>query len=273
MVDKIRKFNVGFTQIPNVVLCDNRISLKAKGVYSYLFSKPDDWQFHIDVMEKELLESACQIRSAIKELLSFGYIVRKQFNENGRFGGMIYEFANPHRMQEIPYAEKTAYGSAPTRNNTDYTTNKEREEEKCKKENSALPPSRPDLAAYYNSFVSWWNDKLRKKQYELNATGRIKRIAVNSPQRQRAFGQRWKETKSFLIQQGQNPTDDQIFEYMTKKVIGFNYINSPFLRGDTPTSNEHPDPFEFTVDFVLRPATWTKLLENKYIDKNLDTDD
>lgn len=117
-MEKIKKFKLSFTQVPNTVLNDKRLSLKAKGLYAYLFSKPDDWVFHIGIMEKELKESRGQIYSIIKELIQFGYIIRKQINENGKFGGIIYEFVeNPHT--EIPCTEKSAYGKTCTHNNID----------------------------------------------------------------------------------------------------------------------------------------------------------
>ncbi|WP_018321641.1 hypothetical protein [Bradyrhizobium sp. WSM2793] len=41
-MNKLRKPDSDFTQIPNALLRDKDISLKAKGVYCLLFSKPDD---------------------------------------------------------------------------------------------------------------------------------------------------------------------------------------------------------------------------------------
>lgn len=146
------------------------------------------------------------------------------------------------------------------------------EDKEMLKESGALPPSRPSLTAYYDKFYDWWNDKLRLKESELESPGHIKRFTAKSPERQRAFNQRWKETKTFLKQKGQNPTNDEIFDYMTKNVIGFNYINSPWLQGRI-TSDKYETPFEFNVDFVLRPSTWTKLLENYYVDKKFNIGD
>jgi predicted transcriptional regulator len=116
-IEQLKKYKVNFTQVSNTVLNDDRISLKAKGLYAYLFSKPDDWVFHVDVMEKELKESKGQLYAIIKELIQFGYIIRKQINENGKFGGIIYEFIeNP--CAEIPCADFSVYGQTLTHNNT-----------------------------------------------------------------------------------------------------------------------------------------------------------
>ncbi len=121
MSETIKKYNTGYTQVLNDVLYDNRLSLRAKGIYAYLFSKPDGWQFHTKAMAKDLRESTGQIYSAIKELITYGYIIRKQINENGVFGGIIYEFLAP--CGEIPCAGKTVCGSTSTHNNTDIINN------------------------------------------------------------------------------------------------------------------------------------------------------
>lgn len=129
----IKKYQINFTQVANIVLEDNNLSIKAKGLYAYLFSKPDGWQFHTDVMQKELQETAGQIRTIIKELIKNGYIARKQFNKNGKFGGIIYEFlevgvckntvCGKNRMRENPYAEKTVCGKTDEHNNIDNINN------------------------------------------------------------------------------------------------------------------------------------------------------
>lgn len=41
-----KKQALPFTQIVNAVLEDKRISLKAKGLYAFMFSKPDNWSFN-----------------------------------------------------------------------------------------------------------------------------------------------------------------------------------------------------------------------------------
>ena len=42
---KLQKVKINFTQVSNEILNNKNISAKAKGIYAYLFSKPDDWSF------------------------------------------------------------------------------------------------------------------------------------------------------------------------------------------------------------------------------------
>lgn len=120
---KLKKYDTGYTQVLNDVLYDKTISLRAKGLYAYLFSKPDGWQFHMAVIEKEVLESKGQMYTAIKELIEKGYITRRQINENGVFGGIVYEFIFPDRERKTPCAEIPVYGQTATHNNKDNLNN------------------------------------------------------------------------------------------------------------------------------------------------------
>lgn len=176
MSESIKKYDTGYTQVLNKVLLDENLSLKAKGLYAYLFSKPDGWQFHIDVMEKELKESKGQIRTIIKELLDLGYIERKQVNENGVFGGIVYEFIKQNDIEK-PCTEKPAYGNTLTHNNIynlNNTYNLKKENNKKKKfspptledvKEYSLSRNRPDLAEkFYDYFnATDWVDSNGKE--------------------------------------------------------------------------------------------------------------
>lgn len=124
MTEKIKKFSTGFTQVSNVVLTDPDLSLKAKAIYAYLFSKPEGWVFHIDIMKSEIKESKKIIRCAIKELISKGYIKRNQINEKGRFGGVEYEFVEIDRVTKNRHTVKPHTENYHT-NNTNSISNKD----------------------------------------------------------------------------------------------------------------------------------------------------
>lgn len=114
MAARIKKFKTFFTQVPNEVLNDKRVSAKAKGIYAYLLSKPDDWTFHTGVMLSELKENRDAFYSALKELIAYGYIRKYQENINGHFGGCIYEFTYPHT--ENPHTDIPTTENPPTNN-------------------------------------------------------------------------------------------------------------------------------------------------------------
>ena len=125
MPDKItiKKFDCGFTQISNIVLVDPNLSIKAKGLYCYLMSKPEGWEFFTSNMEKELGLSFRQIRVLLKELTEYGLVVRHQVNQDGMFGGVIYEFINPTEIHKIPSTQKCDDGKTVSQINTNTESN------------------------------------------------------------------------------------------------------------------------------------------------------
>lgn len=88
-----KKLTGNFTQVANSLINDDRLSLKAKGLFLYLNSKPDDWTFSIDRIARQQKDSAESVATGINELIKFGYLSREQKNNEGVFGPMIYELS------------------------------------------------------------------------------------------------------------------------------------------------------------------------------------
>jgi hypothetical protein len=59
------------------VLNDDRLSWKAKGLHAYMLSMPDDWVFYNEELAKHSTDGLSIIKSSIKELKQYGYLVRK----------------------------------------------------------------------------------------------------------------------------------------------------------------------------------------------------
>nr|MQY80238.1 hypothetical protein [Bacteroidota bacterium] len=70
----------------NSTICDKNISLKAKGLLGYLISKPDNWFVSFHDLASCSTDGIKSVRSAVKELISAGYLEKSQFrNDNGQF--------------------------------------------------------------------------------------------------------------------------------------------------------------------------------------------
>lgn len=64
---------------------DPRLTWKAKGVHDYLMSKPDHWEAVINELVTASADGEATVRSAINELIEFGYMHRaREINELGR---------------------------------------------------------------------------------------------------------------------------------------------------------------------------------------------
>lgn len=82
--------------LDTTALNDARLSFRAKGLHTYLMAKPDDWQIHIEHLEKQSpREARDAIRAAMQELETCGYIRRQRIRgEKGRMMGWdttVYE--------------------------------------------------------------------------------------------------------------------------------------------------------------------------------------
>jgi len=77
-MSKLTKQNVPYGMVPNSLLNDDKISLKAKGLFSFMQSKPDGWNFSVDKISFQCKESKSAISEGLKELELFGFLVRKK---------------------------------------------------------------------------------------------------------------------------------------------------------------------------------------------------
>jgi hypothetical protein len=95
-----------FVTISKFVLEDINLSFKAKGLWAYCMSRPNQWHFHVSHLATVSKDGKDSVYSALKELESNGYLRRVQKNENGKFGTVEYvvsEFKKflPHR--DLPH--------------------------------------------------------------------------------------------------------------------------------------------------------------------------
>jgi hypothetical protein len=86
--------NKNYTVISNIGLNDDRLSLKARGMYAYLLSKPDAWKITDRGLEGVLKESRPTIGAVLRELEECGYLSRQRFSAGGgkfKWEATLYE--------------------------------------------------------------------------------------------------------------------------------------------------------------------------------------
>ena len=94
---KLLKQESKFTQVPNELLEDKNISLKAKGLYSYMYSKPENWNFTIKSMVKLLQDGERSITTALDELKNNDWIYYQKLS-NGKGIYFIATQANAENL-------------------------------------------------------------------------------------------------------------------------------------------------------------------------------
>lgn len=68
-----------FSKIPNSVTYDKKLSLKAKGLYTYMVAKPRVWDFSCERIALENKDGKSSVNSAMKELIEHELLKRTKF--------------------------------------------------------------------------------------------------------------------------------------------------------------------------------------------------
>lgn len=117
-----------FTIIPNDIIRNKNISDRARFIFCYMASMPDDWKFYQGAMAKELGYTKDTLRKYIDELLTTGYLHREQRREEGKFDSYDYTL-NFTPSGKKADTVKSRNGEKPTREKSTLT-NKDLEQRK-----------------------------------------------------------------------------------------------------------------------------------------------
>lgn len=86
--------------ISAVAVEDNRLSLKAKGLHTYLITRPDGWKFSYRGLLAVMKDGIRAIQAASKELKAAGYLEISAVRQSGRFVGWTWTVSET--SQTIP---------------------------------------------------------------------------------------------------------------------------------------------------------------------------
>lgn len=99
------KLESNFGIAPNKLLNNEKISLKAKGLFVYIQSKPEGWSFSAEKIALSQRDGLDSVKSAIKELEEHGYLIRqKRHTDLGKWE-QTYNLCIP-TMVDYPLVEK-----------------------------------------------------------------------------------------------------------------------------------------------------------------------
>ena len=89
---KVREYTI----VDNKIINDSSLSSRAKFMYVYMLSKPDDWKFNYKSFLKELKEGKEYIQGMIKELKEAKLLTLEQkYDDNGRFEWIYTLYEEP----------------------------------------------------------------------------------------------------------------------------------------------------------------------------------
>lgn len=97
-----------YTVMNNTCLQDPNMSMKAKGLYAYLMSLPEDWVLHQTELKRHFKDGRDSIRTAVNELIENGYVTKVDTrNELGQIVDCTYTvYEEPRKSTENPATEK-----------------------------------------------------------------------------------------------------------------------------------------------------------------------
>lgn len=85
-----------YTVMANYHLKDKELSLKAKGLLSYMLMLPDDWDYTLEGLVKSFKEGRTAVLTALKELKQTGYLrITQQRDKAGRISYIYDIFEKP----------------------------------------------------------------------------------------------------------------------------------------------------------------------------------
>ncbi len=162
--------NKGFESISRNLIFDNTLSDRARFVYVYMSAKPEDWEFYVSHMCKELGYSENTLRKYIDELLKTGWLERheQKRKEDGTLGATQYVIKSScdtnrpqfHRGTNFTARQNYRDGKFGTQRNIEYKEIKINEEiNNINIENSAKPQNEN---AFITDFDTVFNETARR---------------------------------------------------------------------------------------------------------------
>ncbi len=146
---KINK-NRDFTVMSNYHLRDKNLSLKAKGLLSFMLSLPDDWDYSLRGLVAICKESKDAIRSTLNELkLNYYLQIEPSRDENGKFEYNYLIYEKPYRTRfktrnppntDFPYTDEPNTDNQPQIN----TKESNIKEQIDKLDKTGLPQNDPE---------------------------------------------------------------------------------------------------------------------------------
>lgn len=83
--------NRNFKTISLLAVHDDRLSWKAKGLHTYLVSRPDGWKFNRTDLERRSLDGRDSVLTGLKELRGAGYLETEEDRAgDGTFTGLFW---------------------------------------------------------------------------------------------------------------------------------------------------------------------------------------
>lgn len=117
-INKLDNYQV----LPRELIFDNKLSDRARFVFCFMASKPNDWDFYLEPMAKEIGYSVETLRKYINELVKSGWLTKgeQERKEGNRYGAVIYTLNEKVQTPENSDTENFSDGKNTTQHSIYY---------------------------------------------------------------------------------------------------------------------------------------------------------
>lgn len=89
MVRLIKKDNGNYTNTSNQLVRDASLTWKARGIFNYLWSQANEWQFYVSEVAQHSKDGENALQTGLQELEEHGYLKRiNRHSKKGKFDGL-----------------------------------------------------------------------------------------------------------------------------------------------------------------------------------------
>lgn len=224
-----KQYQKGFTTVDNVVLNDTSLSWKAKGLFVYLWSQSDEWDFYESEVVKHSTDKIASLKSGLKELEQQGYLKRQRKRDDK---GHLKEnewILSDNPMLENPMLDNPMLENHTLTNTNNNNINNNKDESNSTKENKDKKSSnkKNKYNLNYTEFIEWFNEETGRK-FESDKSGTIKGFKKNIEAR---FKEGYTKQDLYLV------TKDKAKEWKDDKK------QKQYLRPSTLFGSEHFDEY------------------------------
>ena len=83
----MNNINDNFVSVPNQIIEDDRLTWKAKGIFTQLMSMENGSNISINLLTYFSSDGKTSVRSGIQELIKYGYLERHRIIDSGGYNG------------------------------------------------------------------------------------------------------------------------------------------------------------------------------------------
>ena len=164
------RYTTGYTVTPNALLVSPSVTLEVKGMYTYLSSKPPQWEFSAERISKEMKESLSTINRIMKLVEEAGLLKRRKMKKDGKWSGVAYTLTDLSNIKIV-----VEYKESKPRNIKSYDLPLEERRMIFKKTVVAMYETKKERMSVElaKRFYEYWSEETqdgKEMRYELNIT-------------------------------------------------------------------------------------------------------